>query len=488
MNGHGEKQVVGEAASVGHVCRFRRRIEVGHERLGPVLDAATLEGGDDLGRRRARDGNRHWQRRQQADGRRVPDSARPQVGVEHERRLIGRGRTLEEATEHADDDVAAVERLEHPTHVRGAGFRVELVAAFGEPRRGRGVDVGAEGDDEDVGVVRSAAGDHPAGLGIDREHPFLPEVHAGLGDVPVVEAHALGRRPAEHHVELGETEGEPLALIDERDVDLVGHFRGQPRGQLEAAEPCAEDQDLSGHRGEATAWPRQVWWLSGGRRPRTRTAPSSATSTGCTGAWPSCAPRRRLGWPTCASSRRATARTCSSATPRSICWKAPSLATTSGAAPCASGASTWRTAPATTSAASVSPTRRWSRCSSTGERRRPSPSTGRRPASPRASCCAATCCARGGAWSPSTTRSSTRPPSARSSARPCAAKRRSWPRCSVVARGAWPTSSPPFRASRTRSSAHHWRMCCSCRAGRARARRLSLCTGPPTSSTPIASG
>ena len=49
------------------------------------------------------------------------------------------------------------------------------------------------------------------------------------------------------------------------------------------------------------------------------------------------------------------------------------------------------------------------------------------------------------------------------------------------------TSSPPSRASRTRSSGRRSPACWWCRAVRARARRSWRCTGPPTCSTPTAS-
>ena len=54
-------------------------------------------------------------------------------------------------------------------------------------------------------------------------------------------------------------------------------------------------------------------------------------------------------------------------------------------------------------------------------------------------------------------------------------------------RAGWATSSPPSRASRTRSSAPSCRACWSCRAVPAPARPSWRCTAPPTCSTPTAS-
>jgi hypothetical protein len=48
--------------------------------------------------------------------------------------------------------------------------------------------------------------------------------------------HHIGDRPAEHHIEPGEAEGESFGLVDEHDLDGAAEFAGQPRGQLETTE------------------------------------------------------------------------------------------------------------------------------------------------------------------------------------------------------------------------------------------------------------
>ncbi len=56
-------------------------------------------------------------------------------------------------------------------------------------------------------------------------------MHGGLG------------RTAEHHLELREAEDERVGAVEEHEVDAVTELVGQARGQLEAAEAGAEDDD-----------------------------------------------------------------------------------------------------------------------------------------------------------------------------------------------------------------------------------------------------
>ena len=93
-----------------------------------------------------------------------------------------------------------------------------------EARRGGWIEVGTESDNEHVRRVRVAARHDGASLRIDRQHALVLEVDAGLGDVAVVEADTFRCGPTEHDVELREAEGEPLALVDEGDVDLLWHI------------------------------------------------------------------------------------------------------------------------------------------------------------------------------------------------------------------------------------------------------------------------
>ena len=83
----------------------------------------------------------------------VADALLREVLVQQERSLERRGRALERLPEHRDEDPAAVEVVQRVAQPLGAGERVVLVAAFLEARRGGHVVVGAEGDDQEVGVV-----------------------------------------------------------------------------------------------------------------------------------------------------------------------------------------------------------------------------------------------------------------------------------------------------------------------------------------------
>src|SRR5437588_10657072 len=52
---------------------------------------------------------------------------------------------------------------------------------------------------------------------------------------------------AEHEVEFRESEDERIALVDQRDVDVVAQGSREPRGGLEAGEARAEDDDSPRH-------------------------------------------------------------------------------------------------------------------------------------------------------------------------------------------------------------------------------------------------
>ena len=69
---------------------------------------------------------------------------------------------------------------EHVAQRERAGDRVELVAALDEPGRRRRVEVGAERDDEDVGVERAGVGLDALGGRVDRADRRLHERTPGL--------------------------------------------------------------------------------------------------------------------------------------------------------------------------------------------------------------------------------------------------------------------------------------------------------------------
>ena len=134
--------------------------------------------------------------------------------------LARRRRALERRAADADDRAALRERRKQLRQPLGAGDGVELVAALGEPRRRVQVVVGAERDDQEVGLVDAAVGGHAARLGIDRGDRLLQKPHPGLYEVAVWDADRIGCRPAEHHVELRIAEDERVALVDQRHVDV----------------------------------------------------------------------------------------------------------------------------------------------------------------------------------------------------------------------------------------------------------------------------
>ena len=166
-----------------------------------------------------------------------------EVVVQQQRALARRRRALERGAADADDGVARRERRDDAGEPLGTVDRVELVAALGQAGRGLEVVVGAERDDEDVGLVGAGVGRHAPRLGIDRRDRLLQEPHARLGDLAVRQAHRVAARAPEHHVELREAEDERVALVDQRHVDLVAERLRERGGELEPAEARAEDED-----------------------------------------------------------------------------------------------------------------------------------------------------------------------------------------------------------------------------------------------------
>ena len=120
---------------------------------------------------------------------------------------------------------------------------VELVAApLGEARGGLRVEVGAERDDQQIGLERPVVGLDATGRRVDRVDLRLDEVHSRFDGITVRVPHGLGRRAPEHDVELGEPEHERVVAVDQRDVDVIAERFRQAGGELEAAEPGPQDE------------------------------------------------------------------------------------------------------------------------------------------------------------------------------------------------------------------------------------------------------
>src|SRR5207249_5563899 len=67
-------------------------------------------------------------------------------------------------------------------------------------------------------------------------------------EVAVVEPDVVGRLTAEHHVELGEAEGERVVAIDQRHANRVRDRLREPGRELQSAERGPEDHNVLAHR------------------------------------------------------------------------------------------------------------------------------------------------------------------------------------------------------------------------------------------------
>ena len=133
--------------------------------------------------RRRRD--RHRQRHDERDARSVSTPALGEEVVHQQRGLARRGRALERRRRDRHDDATAVEVRQHVAQRERAGHRVELVAPFDQTGCRGGIEIGAERDDEDVGVEATRVGVDVLRHRIDRRHGRLHETHARLHDVGV---------------------------------------------------------------------------------------------------------------------------------------------------------------------------------------------------------------------------------------------------------------------------------------------------------------
>ena len=149
------------------------------------------EGGDQrLGCVRRRR-HRCPERNHEGDLAAFPDSTCRQVIVEQQGGLARRRWALERGTADADDGSAAREFGQHVGQPLRAGDGVELVPGLGEPWRGVEVVVGAERDDQDVGLVHTGIGRDTTRGRIDRDDRLLQIAHA-----PATAISRYGRRTA----------------------------------------------------------------------------------------------------------------------------------------------------------------------------------------------------------------------------------------------------------------------------------------------------
>ena len=184
----------------------------------------------------------------------VADAALRRGGRGGAARLARSGRTLERRTADADDDPAAGERREDSREALRAGDGVELCRRRRGPasRRGRSRRRARRRGRPPRGRrVRR----HRPRLGIDRGDRLVQEPDPRLREART-EPHRVGLRASEHHVELRVAENERVGRVDQRHVGVVAELFGEDRGQFEAAEPRAEDQD-SPHGASLSASPRR---------------------------------------------------------------------------------------------------------------------------------------------------------------------------------------------------------------------------------------
>ena len=165
---------------------------------------------------------------------------------------LGAGGHLKGAPQTPTTTLAALEGREDAAETLGAGHRVELVGV-GEPGGRVEVVVRAERDDEDVRLVDARVRRHRPRLRIDRRDRLAQEPNARLREARIGQSHGVGLDASEHHVELRVAEHERVGPVDQRDAGVVAELLGEDRGQLETAEPGAEDQDPLVHRASLSA-------------------------------------------------------------------------------------------------------------------------------------------------------------------------------------------------------------------------------------------
>ena len=167
--------------------------------------------------------------------------------MEHEGRFVRCRRAFEEATQDGDDDVAVIEIGQDVAQLGCAFGRVELVAALHQSGSDIDVQVGPEGDNEDVGVVGAFIGDDAFAVGVDGGDGLLAELDVRPGDVPVVQSYVARLRRPNITSSFEKPKTNASALVDESDLDVVAKVLGQPGRELQAAEPGSEDQNSGRH-------------------------------------------------------------------------------------------------------------------------------------------------------------------------------------------------------------------------------------------------
>ena len=247
MHRHPEEQVVRQLAAIAEHRNVPVGVQRPHQPAGMPVDPPLLEGGENrLGRLRRRwDRHRQWHDQRHLGA--LPQPAILEEVVHQQGGLTRRGRAFERGRRHPDQDPAALEPVENLTQCESARHGVELVPTFEKSRRGLGVEIGAECNDEDVCFESLLIGAHHLCDRVDRRHFGADEAHARLHDIVEAVQDMRGVGVAEHDVQLREAEDESLTLVDQHDVDIVAELLGQQGREFQPTEAGPEDNDP--HRG-----------------------------------------------------------------------------------------------------------------------------------------------------------------------------------------------------------------------------------------------
>src|SRR5262245_64468530 len=90
--------------------------------------------------------------------------------------------------------------------------------------------IGTERHDQEVRVVARRVGRYPPRVRIDRGYRLLREAHTRLEEATIRQAHRFERSASEHHVELGVAEDERVAVVDQRDRDVLRELLREQSG------------------------------------------------------------------------------------------------------------------------------------------------------------------------------------------------------------------------------------------------------------------
>jgi hypothetical protein len=175
------------------------------------------------------------------------------VVVQQQRGLARSGGTLERRPTYTHDRATTREGGKRLGQSGRACDRVKLVVPVGESRRGVHVIVGAKRHYQVVGLVDPPIGCYTTSLRIDRGDRLLNEAHPRLDDVAIGKPDRVKRGSTEQHVELGVTEDERIALVDQGHFDPLAKCLREDRHQLKTPEPGSQYDYSSLHRASVYA-------------------------------------------------------------------------------------------------------------------------------------------------------------------------------------------------------------------------------------------